>query len=88
VAAAHLQNESVFEFLRLVKNLDSHLHAVPFLMLCAEPGFIAAATSPAVEVAAALMGADKYVLMIEFNAERLMSEIEPLLPAIPAREIP
>lgn len=87
VAAAHLQSESVFEFLKRVKGSDSHLKAVPFLMLCADPGILATVTSSAVEIAANLMGADKYVLMIEFDADRLMEEIYPLLPAVPAKEL-
>jgi hypothetical protein len=70
-----------------VKTDDSHLKAVPFIILCAEPGMLAAVTSPAVEIASALLGADKYLLMVEFDADRLMAEIEPLLPPIPAKEL-
>ncbi len=87
VAAAHLENESVFEFLKRVKAADSHLRDVPFVMLCAEPGTLGLLTSPAVEVAAGIMGADQYLLMTEFDAERLMQEIEPLLPPIPHKEL-
>jgi CheY-like chemotaxis protein len=87
VAAAHLENESVFEFLKLVKAAGSHLIHVPFMMLCAEPGTLGLLTSPAVEVAASMMGADHYLLMKEFDAERLMQEIEPLLPPIPSKEL-
>jgi PleD family two-component response regulator len=87
IAAAHLQSESIFEFLKQVKATDSHLHAVPFVMLSSDPGFIATITSPAIELAANLMGADKYLLMTEFDAERLMKEIEPLFPAIPRKEL-
>jgi PleD family two-component response regulator len=87
VAAAHLENESVFEFLKRVKEADSHLKDVPFLMLCSEPGTLGLLTSPAVGVAASVMGADQYLLMAEFDAERLMQEIEPLLPPIPSKEL-
>jgi CheY-like chemotaxis protein len=87
IAAAHLQEESVFQFLCKVRGTESHLRSVSFLMLCADPGLIATATSPAVALAATIMGADKYLLMPEFDAERLMEEIELLLPAIPRKEM-
>lgn len=85
VAAAHLHNESVFEFLQKVRGAESHLKDSPFVVLCADPGLLAKVTSPAVEAAANLMGADKYVLMNEFDAHRLIDEITPLLPPIPLR---
>jgi CheY-like chemotaxis protein len=87
VAAAHLENESVFEFLKRVKSDDSHLKCVPFLMLCAEPGAFGLVTSPAVQVAANVLGADRYILMPEFDAPRLMEEIELLFPPIPSKEL-
>jgi CheY-like chemotaxis protein len=87
VAAAHLESESVFEFLKRVKAGDSALKEVPFLMLCADPGTLGLLTSPAVEVAANIMGADQYLLMPEFDAECLMQNIEALLPAIPRKEL-
>jgi CheY-like chemotaxis protein len=87
VAAAHLQNESVFNFLQKVKNSDCILHKAQFFMLCADPGMLALVTSPSVEIAATLMGADKYLLMPEFDAEKLMEEIEKLFPAVPYKEI-
>jgi len=87
VAAAHLENESVFNFLQKVKSSDCILHKANFFMLCSDPGMLALVTSPSVEIAASLMGADKYLLMPEFDAERLISEIEELLPAIPYKEL-
>jgi CheY-like chemotaxis protein len=87
VAAAHLESESVFEFLKLVKAANSHLVDVPFMMICVEPGILGLLTSPAVEIAATVVGADQYLLMTEFDAERLMQEIEPLLPPIPRKEL-
>ena len=87
VAAAYLQNESVFEFLQKVKGAQSHLKEVPFLLLCADPSLVATISSPAVEMVATMMGADKYVLMAEFSAERLMEEIEPFLAPVPRKEM-
>jgi CheY-like chemotaxis protein len=87
VAATHLQSESVFEFLKRVRDAESHLKDVPFLMLCANHSMLAVLTSPGVELAAAIKGANKYVLMTEFDAQLLMAEIEPLLPPIPLKEL-
>ncbi len=87
VAAAHLENESVFSFLQKVKSSDCILHKAQFIMLCADPGVLALVTSPSVEIAANLMGADKYLLMPEFDPDKLISEIEPLLPAVPYKEL-
>lgn len=87
VAAAHLENESVFSFLQKVKSSDCILHKAHFFMLCADPGMLALVTSPSVEIAANLMGADKYLLMPEFDAEKLMAEIEELFPAKPYKEL-
>jgi len=56
-------------------------------MLCAKPGMLGLLTSPAVEIAAKAVGVDHYVLMTDLDAERLMQEIEPLLPAIPRKEL-
>ncbi len=86
VAAAHLQNESVFHFLQKVKSTECFHHQVKFVMLCADPGTLALATSPSVELAATLMGADKYLLMPKFDAAKLMEEIEPLFPRVPSKE--
>lgn len=87
VAAAHLQQESVFEFLKQLRSDDSHLKDVPFVMLCADPGFLATVSSPAVEIAANLMGTDKYLLMLEFDPDLLMQEIVLLLPIVPRKEL-
>lgn len=86
VAAAHLERESVFEFLKKVRLPDSHLHDVKFLMLCAEPGPLGMATSSTVEIAANVMGVDKYLLMPVFNPEQLIQEITELFPPIPSKE--
>jgi CheY-like chemotaxis protein len=87
VSAAHLEDESAFEFLKRVKAPDSHLKDVLFLMLCSEPGALGLLTSPAAQIAADVLGAEKYLLMQEFDADRLIQEIEKLLPPIPSKEL-
>ncbi len=54
-------------------------------MICTEPGTLALLTSHVVEIAADLMGAEKYLLMTAFDTEKLMNEINQLLPAFPAK---
>lgn len=86
VSAAHLRDESVFEFLQMVKKSELHCK-VPFLMLCTEPGGVGLLTSPAVKIASEIMGADNYVLMPTFDAQKLMDEIEKILGPFPNREL-
>ena len=87
ISATHLQHESVFDFLRRVKSADSVHRNVPFVMLCLEPGGLARMTSDVVESVAAIMGADHYILMPEFDADELLRHIEPLFPPIPLKEL-
>jgi CheY-like chemotaxis protein len=87
ISATHLQSESVFDFLRRVKAADSVHRDVPFVMLCLEPGGLALMTSDVVESVAEIMGADHYILMPVFDADQLLSQIEPLFPPIPLKEL-
>ena len=87
ISATHLQNESVFDFLRRVKSPESMHRNVPFVMLSLEPGGLARATSGMVEAVAELLGADHYILMPVFDPVLLLQEVEPLLPPIPLREL-
>ncbi len=87
ISATHLQNESVFDFLRRVKHPDSMHCTVPFVMLSLEPGGLARATSGIVETAAEILGADHYILMPEFDAVALLLQVEPLLGPVPRKEL-
>jgi CheY-like chemotaxis protein len=86
ISAVHLQNESVLEFLTLVKTHDSVHKEVVFVMLCLDPGQIGSVTNDLNAKAGEMMGADKYLLMPVFDAAKLMLEIASLLPEMPAKE--
>jgi CheY-like chemotaxis protein len=87
ISAVHLANESVFDFLQRVKARDSEHREVRFLMLCVEPSMLAMNFDGCTQRAGELLGADKYILMPEFDADRLMEEVELLLPPIPSKEV-
>jgi hypothetical protein len=77
----------VFDFLQRVKARDSEHREVRFLMLCVEPSMLAMNFDGCTQRAGELLGADKYILMPEFDADRLMEEVELLLPPIPSKEV-
>jgi CheY-like chemotaxis protein len=79
VSAVHLEGESVFDFLREMKNDPVHCD-VPFIMICSEPSEIAVYVNEHIEQAAEVLGADKYLMMDEYDGGRLLREIEASLP--------
>lgn len=82
VCAAHLEQESMFKFLKAVR--DSHVHRnSKVLILSLEPGAAAARVDRSTERAAILLGADAYVIMPVFNPEELIAQIRKLQPDVP-----
>jgi CheY-like chemotaxis protein len=77
LAAAHLEHESVFDFLHMARNSE-HLRDVPFIMFCAEPGEVATHFNSTVEKLAYKLGADKYLMMPTFDADLVLAEVEKL----------
>lgn len=84
LCAAHLENESVFEFLSKVRE-DEHHEDVPILMVELEPGPLAVKISRSTEQAGRVLGADAFITMPEFDSAQLLGEIEKLLPTLPHR---
>ena len=82
VSAVHLEEESVFDFLRKMKQSPLHKD-VPFMMLCSDPGEFALAVNRSVQTAAAVMGVDKYLTMPKYDVNRLMKEIAAMIPERP-----
>lgn len=82
VSAVHLEQESVFDFLRQMKKSLIHKD-VPFMMLCSDPGEFAMAVNHSVQTAATVMGVDKYVTMPKYDVGRLMKEIAAMIPDDP-----
>lgn len=79
ISEVHLENGgSIFDFLKWVK-AHPRLCAVPFVLLSLEPTDLAKYLSDGVQIAARLLGASKYISMIEFDAAVLHEELSELL---------
>ena len=82
VCAAHLEEESMFQFLKDVRANEKH-GKVAFLILSLEPGTSGARMDRSTERAGMLLGADGYLVMPVFDATELVAQIQKLQPAIP-----
>lgn len=82
VCAAHLEEESMFQFLKDVRDNEKHGNAA-FLILSLEPGEAGARMDRSTERAGMLLGADGYLLMPVFDAPELIAQIQKLQPRIP-----
>lgn len=86
VCAAYLEGESLFEFLRRLKLDPTHKETM-FMTLALEPGPVGSGVNISTEKAGRLLGADKFVSMPVFDADKLIAEIKQLLPRVPALEV-
>ena len=82
VCAAHLKEESMFEFLKAVRE-SPHRNA-RFLILSLHPGEIGARVDRLAAATGLLLGADDYTSMPTFDADRLVAHIRRLQPPVPA----
>ena len=82
VCAAHLEEESMFKFLKDVRANDKH-GKVAFLILSLEPGTSGARMDRSSRRAGMLLGADAYLVMPMFDAPELLAQIKQLQPVIP-----
>ncbi len=82
ICAAHLEEESMFKFLKDVRANEVH-GQVGFLILSLEPGTSGARMDRSSERAGMLLGADGYLVMPVFNAPELLAQIKKLQPRVP-----
>lgn len=82
VCAAHLEEESMFQFLKDVRANERHGKAA-FLILSLEPGDAGARMDRSTERAGMLLGADDYMVMPVFDAPELLAQIKKNQPLIP-----
>ena len=82
VCAAHLEEESMFQFLQDVRANEKHGKAA-FLILSLEPSVSGARMDRSTKRAGMLLGADAYLVMPVFDAAELITQIQQLQPAIP-----
>ncbi len=85
VCAAHLEDESMFEFLKRLRANPLHKDSM-FMTLSLAPGPIGGQLNDSTERACRLLGADAFVSMPEFDAAQLIAEIKKLLPRVPLME--
>ena len=82
VCAAHLEEESMFKFLKDVRDNDIHQKAA-FLILSLEPGIIGAKLDRSTARAGMALGANGYLIMPAFDAAELIAQIQNLQPDTP-----
>lgn len=82
VCAAHLEEESMFQFLKDVRGNERHGKAA-FLILSLETGETGARMDRSAERAGMLLGADGYLIMPVFDAPELVAQIQKHQPLIP-----
>jgi CheY-like chemotaxis protein len=85
VCAAHLEDESLFDFLKRLRSNPIHKQSM-FMTLSLAPGPIGVQLNDSTEKAARLLGADAFVSMPVFDAPQLIAEIKNLLPLVPMLE--
>ena len=86
VCAAHLEQESMFEFLKGVRDSAIHRRTM-FLILSLEPGAAGARLDRSAAVAGMALGADAYVIMPQFDACTLVAQIRSLQPHVPTLQL-
>ena len=82
VCAAHLEEESMFQFLQGVRDNKTHGNTA-FLILSLEPGEAGVRMDRSTERAGILLGADGYLIMPVFDAPELIAQIQKHQPLIP-----
>ena len=82
VCAAHLEEESMFKFLKDVRDHETHKNAA-FLILSLEPGAIGARLDQSAARAGIVLGANGYSIMPVFDALELIAQIQKLQPDVP-----
>lgn len=82
VCAAHLEEESMFDFLKRVRDSEAHRHT-RFLILSLHPGQVGARLDRSAASVGLLLGADSYAIMPAFDAGQLISHIQRLQPRVP-----
>lgn len=86
VCAAHLEEESMFEFLRGVRDSEAHRN-VRFLILSLHAGEAGARLDRSAASAGMLLGADAYAVMPVFDACALIAHIQKLQPRVPVLQL-
>lgn len=85
ICAAHLEDESMFDFLKRLRAHPTHKDSM-FMILALSPGPVGIKGNASAENAGRLLGADAFISMPIFDGPGLIAEIKKLLPPIPMLE--
>lgn len=85
ICAAHLEDESMFDFLKRLRSNPIHRKSM-FMTLSLAPGPMGVQVNDTARNAGRLLGADAFVSMPVFDAVQLIDEIKKLLPLVPLLE--
>jgi CheY-like chemotaxis protein len=85
VCAAHLEEESMFEFLKRVRDSEVHRN-VGFLVLSLSASEVGARLDRTAARAGMLLGADSYLVMPVFHPGVLLAHLRQLRPRVPVLE--
>lgn len=85
ICAAYLEDESLFEFLKKLRDDPSHKDTM-FMTLALSPGFVGIKVNASTEKAGSVLGSNVFVNMPVFDAQLLTTEIKKLLPSTPRLE--
>jgi CheY-like chemotaxis protein len=86
ICGAHLNEGTVFDLLKFVKN-DPNRRSIPFACFCCSPTDLAKSMEESVRSTAKLLGADIYIAQDTFNPEQFRAAIESLLPPVAEQSV-
>ncbi|HEY9788798.1 MAG TPA: hypothetical protein V6D22_00270 [Candidatus Obscuribacterales bacterium] len=84
ITPAFAEGSNMFEFLMGLYRMPENIH-VPVMVISVEPTELASFCTPAVEAAAKLLGAYKFITLPEFDSRQVMRELKALLPERPSK---
>lgn len=85
VCAAYLEDESLFDFLKRLREDPIHENTM-FMTLALAPGYAGTKVNASTEKAGNILGANVFINMPVFDGPLLIAEIKKLLPSTPRLE--
>lgn len=80
ISAVHLEHDgSVFDFLKYAKS-NPKSSSVPFVFYCCQSSTFARSVRDGLQIAARVLGADKYITMEHYDRDKLRAEFKDYLP--------
>lgn len=83
ICAAYLENESLFDFLKLLRQNPKHKKTM-FMTLALAPGPMGTKVNASTEKAGTVLGSNVFLNMPVFDPTLLIAEIKKILPSVPS----